>query len=102
MFTHNQCYLGRYVEALGNLYQRGIEHTVLAQHIQDLLTRADEAALGTAAAGVDATAWPGITAPLAAQLYDRARFEPTADKQLGVIIDTAAVYKASLALQPCA
>jgi hypothetical protein len=94
-----QCYLGRHVEALGHLYQRGIEHTVLAQHIQDVLTRADDATLGTAAAGVDATAWPGITIRLAAQLYDSASFEPTEDKQLRVIIDPAIVYQAFLALQ---
>ena len=37
VFHFGQCYLGRHVTELSTLYQRGIEHTVLAQHLIDLL-----------------------------------------------------------------
>jgi hypothetical protein len=89
-----QCYLGRHVEALGQLYQRGIEHSALAQHIQELLTTPD------GPAPQEATAQPAMATELAAQLHATARFEVTAEGHLQVTIDPAVVTAAVQARQP--
>jgi hypothetical protein len=81
-----QCYLGRHLEAISTLYRRGIEHTALAEHIQQVLSEAD------------ATAPQAVAADLAAQLHAQARFEVTAEGNLQVSIDTAAVMAAWQAL----
>ena len=82
-----QCYLGRHLEAISTLYRRGIEHTALAEHIQQVLGEAD------------ATALQAVAADLAAQLHAQARFEVTAEGNLQVSIDTAAVTAAWQALE---
>jgi hypothetical protein len=81
-----QCYLGRHLEAISTLYRRGIEHTALAEHIQHVLSEAD------------ATALQVVAADLAAQLHAQARFEVTAEGNMQVSIDTAAVTAAWQAL----
>ena len=81
-----QCYLGRHIEAIGTLYRRGIEHTALAEHIQQVLSEAHETAPQAAAAD------------LAAQLHAQARFEVTAEGNIQVSIDTAVVTAAWQAL----
>jgi hypothetical protein len=81
-----QCYLGRHIEAIGTLYRRGIEHTALAEHIQQVLGEAGETAPQAAAAD------------LAAQLHAQAHFEVTAEGNMQVSIDTAAVTAAWQAL----
>ena len=89
-----QCYLGRHVEPLSELYTRGIEHTVLAQHLLECLTHTEDAALRTALAGLDATARQQLTTTVAAQLYATAQFETTEDRNLRVVIDAAIVNAA--------
>jgi hypothetical protein len=77
-----QCYLGRHIEAIGTLYRRGIEHTALAEHIQQLLSAADETAL------------PAAATDLAEQLHAQAHFAVTAEGNMQVSIDTAVVTAA--------
>jgi hypothetical protein len=93
-----QCYLGRHVEAIGVLYQRGIEHTTLAQHIEKLLTETDDATVQGVAAALDTATFRTAMAELAAQLHAIARFEATEDS-LRVAIDTPVVLQAFLATQ---
>jgi hypothetical protein len=81
-----QCYLGRHIEALGTLYRRGIEHSALAEHIQQVLSE------------VDITAAQAVAADLAAQLHAQARFDVTAEGNLQVSIDTVTVTAAWQAL----
>jgi hypothetical protein len=94
-----QCYLGRHIDKLGELYQRGIEHTALAQHIEQLLGVAEDSAVRTALAPLDATARHAVTTALAAQLHATARFDVTPERDLQVIIDAGAVAQAFLTLQ---
>lgn len=89
-----QCYLGRHVVALGQLYQRGIEYTALAQHLQQLFSATDQPAVQAAIAILDATAQEAVAIELTAQLHDRARFEVTAEGNLQVYIDVAVVTAA--------
>lgn len=93
-----QCYLGQHIEALGALYQRGIEHTVLAEHIEKLLGDTDDAAVRDATAALNATVLHTVTAELAAQLHATARFE-AAEDSLHVQIEAPVVVHAFLALQ---
>jgi hypothetical protein len=93
-----QCYLRRHIEALGNLYQRGIEHTVLAQHIQTLLSTADDETVHAAAASLDTDALSDMATTLAAQLHTTARFESTEEKQLRAVIAPMTVQEAFVAL----
>jgi hypothetical protein len=93
-----QCYLGRHIEAIGVLYQRGIEHTMLAQHIEQLLTETDDATVRVTAAALGTTALRTVTAELAAQLRTTARFE-AAEDSLCVAIDAPVVVQAFLASQ---
>ena len=94
-----QCYLGRHVEPLSELYKRGIEHTVLAQHLLECLEHTDDAALHTATAGLDDAARKALTTTLAAQLHTTAQFEATEDNNLRVVLDHSVVREAFLALR---
>ena len=94
-----QCYLGRHIEAIGQLYQRGIEHTVLAQHLLQMLNDADDTALRATAELLEAAARRAVAAELAAQLHAVAHFEVTAENNLQVRIDTAVVTAALQARQ---
>jgi hypothetical protein len=94
-----QCYLRRHVDALGNLYQRGIEHTMLAQHIHELLSTTADPTVRTATAPLDPNALSDIAVALAAQLHTTARFEPTEEKQLRVVIAPTTVQEAFVALR---
>lgn len=94
VFHFGQCYLGRHVEQLSELYKRGIEQTVLAQHLLAYLTGTDDAALQTATAGLDDAARKALTTALAAQLYTTAQFETTEDRNLRVVLDESVVREA--------
>jgi len=94
-----QCYLGRHVEPLSELYKRGIEHTVLAQHLLEYLKHTDDATLHTAAAGLDDAARKALTTTLAAQLHATAQFEATEDNNLRVVLDHSVVRETFLALR---
>ena len=98
VFHFGQCYLGRHVEPLSELYKRGIEHTVLAQHLLECLNNADNA-LWAATAELDDAARQALTATLAAQLYTTAQFETTEDRNLRVVIETSVVREAFLAMR---
>ena len=89
-----QCYLGRHVEPLSELYKRGIEHTVLAQHLLECLSHTDDAALRTATAALDDAARQALTMTLAAQLHATAQFETTEDRNLRVVIEETVVREA--------
>ena len=94
-----QCYLGRHVTELSTLYQRGIEHTVLAQHLLDLLSHTEDADLREATAGLDAAARKELTTTAAARLHATTRFETTEDNNLRVVIDDSVVREALLTLR---
>jgi hypothetical protein len=94
-----QCYLGRHIEAIGQLYQRGIEHTVLAQHLLQMLAEADDTAWRSTVAHLDAAGQGAVAAELAAQLHAAAHFEVTAEGNLQVRVDTAVVAAALQARQ---
>ena len=99
VFHFGQCYLGRHVAELGALYQRGIEHTVLAQHLLDLLSHTPDADLRLATAGLDAAARQELSTTVAAQLHAAAQFETTEDRNLRVVIDESVVREAFLTLR---
>ncbi len=99
VFHFGQCYLGRHVAELGALYQRGIEHTVLAQHLLDLLSHTPDTDLRLAAAGLDAAARQELTTTVAAQLHATAHFETTEDRNLRVVLDESVVREAFLTLR---
>ena len=94
-----QCYLGRHVAELSTLYQRGIEHTVLAQHLLEFLSHTQDAALRTATAGLDTAARKELTTTVAARLHATARFETTEDRNLRVVMDDSVVREALLMLR---
>jgi hypothetical protein len=91
-----QCYLGRHVSKLGELYQRGVEHTALAQHIEQLLKMAEDATVRALVAPLEAATMHTLCTELAAQLYPTARFEATPERDLQVGIDAAVVSQAFL------
>src|SRR5438552_10715869 len=74
VFHFGQCYLGRHVGELSELYKRGIEHTVLAQYLLEFLTQTEDAALRAATAGLDAATRQELTTTLAAQLHATTQF----------------------------
>src|SRR5262249_34722380 len=80
------------------LYKRGIEHTVLAQHLLACLEHTDDAALQTTLAGLDDAARKTLTTTLAAQLHATAQFETTEDNNLRVVLDPGIIREAVLAL----
>ena len=94
-----QCYLGRHVAELSALYQRGIEHTVLAQYLIEFLNHTEDAALRTATAGLDAAARQELTTTMAVQLHATTRFEATEDRNLRVLLDDRVVREAFLGLR---
>jgi hypothetical protein len=99
VFHFGQCYLGRHVAGLSELYQRGIEHTVLAQYLLEFLSHTEDAALRAATAGLDAAARQELTTTLAAQLHATTQFETTEDRNLRVILDDSVVREAFLGLR---
>jgi hypothetical protein len=99
VFHFGQCYLGRHVEPLSELYKRGIEHTVLAQHLLACLEHTDDNALQMMLAGLDAAARKAFTTTLAVQLHATAQFETTEDNNLRVVLDPSIVHEAVLALR---
>jgi hypothetical protein len=99
VFHFGQCYLGRHVTELGALYQRGIEHTVLAQYLLDFLSHTEDADLGEATARLDATARQELTTTVAAQLHATTQFETTEDRNLRVVIADSVVREAFLTLR---
>jgi hypothetical protein len=96
VFHFGQCYLGRHVAELSALYQRGIEHTVLAQYLIEFLNHTEDTALRTATGGLDATARQELTTTLAVQLHATTRFETTEDRNLRVVLDDRVVREAFL------
>lgn len=92
-----QCYLGRHVQALGALYQRGIEHTVLAQHLLALINQSEDATLRAAMAALDEVARKALSVTVAAQLHAQTTFETTEDRNLRVMLDEAVAHAALLA-----
>jgi hypothetical protein len=97
VFHFGQCYLGRHVAELAALYQRGIEHTVLAQHLLDFLNHSQDADLCAATAGLDAAARKALATTVAARLHATAQFETTEDRNLRVVIAESVVREALLA-----
>jgi hypothetical protein len=97
VFHFGQCYLGRHVAELGALYQRGIEHTVLAQHLLEFLSHTHDADLREATAGLDEAARQALTSTVATRLHATAQFETTDDRNLRVVIAASVVREALLA-----
>ncbi len=86
-----QCYLGRHVPPLRALYQRGIEYTVLAQHVGNCLSHAEDADMRAFAESSSAAEIAEVAAVLAARLHDQAQFAETAEHSLGVAIAADAI-----------
>ena len=99
VFHFGQCYLGRHVAELGALYQRGIEHTVLAQHLLEFLSHTQDADLRGATTGIDAATQQELVSTVAAQLHATAQFETTEDRNLRVVIEDSVVREALLTLR---
>ena len=99
VFHFWQCYLGRHVTELSTLYQRGIEHTVLAQYLLDLLDHTQDADLCEATASLDEAARKELTTTLAARLHATAQVETTEDRNLRVVLDESVVREAFLTLR---
>ena len=99
VFHFGQCYLGRHVAELSELYQRGIEHTVLAQYLLEFLSHTEDPALRTATAGLDAAACKELTITMAAQLHATTQFETTEDRNLRVVLADSVVREAFLGLR---
>ena len=89
-----QCYLGRHVPPLRELYQRGIEYTVLAQHVAGCLPQAEDPDVRAFAESSSAAAVAELSRTLAASLHERAQFAETADHTLGVAIAADAIHEA--------
>jgi hypothetical protein len=97
VFHFGQCYLGRHIEHLGAIYQRGVEHSALAQYIERLLTTAADAAVRTVVTRLDDATRQTLLTELAGQLYATARFDVTPERDLQVNIEAATVTQAFLA-----
>jgi hypothetical protein len=89
-----QCYLGRHVPPLRELYQRGIEYTVLAQHIVSCLPQAEDPDVRAFAESSSDADIAEVSRTLAASLHERAQFAETADHELGVAIAADAISEA--------
>ena len=89
-----QCYLGRHVPPLRELYQRGIEHTVLAQHIVSCLPQAEDPEVRAFAESSTEADLAQVSRTLAARLHERAQFAETAEHTLGVAIAAEAISEA--------
>ena len=89
-----QCYLGRHVLPLRELYQRGIEYTVLAQHIGNCLSQAEDAAMRAFVESSSAAEIADVTSTLATRLHEKAQFAETAEHTLGVAIAADAIREA--------
>ena len=94
-----QCYLGRHVPQLRTLYQRGIEYTVLAQHIASCLSQAEDADMRAFAESSGDADIAAVAAALAARLHGQAQFAETAEHSLGVAIAADAIREAFLDLR---
>ena len=94
-----QCYLRHHVAELGELYKKGVEHSVLAHHIREVLGNVGEEAVCAAADALDESAMFDASMALAGQLHPQARFETGDDEQLAVRIDPAQVTAAFLSQQ---
>lgn len=90
-----QCYLARHLAHLSNLYKRGMQHSVLAQHILEVLQSPADAAV----ASLEAAVLPDLAATLAQQVYEQAQFQETAEQHVQVDIDAAVVRAAFAAWQ---
>lgn len=89
-----QCYLGRHVPPLRELYQRGIEYTVLAQHIAGWLPQAEDPAVRAFAEAASDADLTEASRTLAAALHEKAQFAETAEHTLGVAIAAGAISEA--------
>ena len=89
-----QCYLGRHVPPLREMYQRGIEYTVLAQHVGNCLPQAEDAGMRAFAEVSSDAQVADVAATLAARLHEQAQFAETAEHTLGVAIAAEAIREA--------
>jgi hypothetical protein len=94
-----QCYLARHLSYLSSLYKRGLQHSVLAQHILEVLQSPEDAAVEAAVASLKATVLPDLAATLAQQVYEQAQFQETAEQQVQVDIDATVIRAAFVAWQ---
>lgn len=92
-----QCYLKRHIQPLGELYQRGVEHSALQHHIQTLLAETDDVEVREKLAQLDAAAQQDVVAALTTQLHGMARFDVSEKQELMVSIDAATVTCAFIA-----
>ena len=89
-----QCYLGQHVPPLRELYQRGIEYTVLAQHIASCLQQAEDPDMRAFAESSSEAEVAEASRTLAASLHEQAQFAETAEHTLGVAIAADAINEA--------
>ena len=89
-----QCYLGRHVPPLRELYQRGIEYTVLAQHIASCLPQSEDPDVRAFAESSSEADIAEMSRTLAASLHEQAQFAETGEHELGVAIAANAINEA--------
>ena len=94
-----QCYLARHLQHLAGLYKRGMQHSVLAQHILDVLQSPDDVTIQAAMARLEATVLPDLAATLAQQVYAQAQFHETEGQQVHVDIEATVIHAAFVAWQ---
>jgi hypothetical protein len=99
VFHFGQCYLGRHVTEQGTLYQRGNEHTVLAQHLLEILSHTQDADLREATTRLVAAFQQDLAASVSSRLNASAVFVTTLDRNLRVVIDDTIVREAFLMLR---
>lgn len=89
-----QCYIGRHVPSLREMYQRGIEYTVLAQHVGNCLPQAEDADVRAFVESSSEAEIAEVAATLAACLHEQAQFAETDEHTLGVAIAADAIREA--------
>lgn len=97
-----QCYLRHHVTELGELYKKGVEHSVLAHHIREVLGNVDADTVRAAADVLGERTMFDASMALAGQLHPHAHFEAGDDEQLAVRIEPEQVTAAFLSQQAVA
>ena len=92
-----QCYLKRHIRPLGELYQRGVEHSALHHHIQTLLDETDDVDAREKLANLDAAAQQAVVTALTTQLHEMAHFDVSEKHELMVTIEASTVTRAFIA-----
>jgi hypothetical protein len=87
-----QCYLGRHLQSLERLYQRGLERSLLVERLRELRRLGDEAQIGWPV-GVDEHAFEPLLPSLAEALHEHVRFGTDREGFLILTLDPSLVAR---------